>query len=213
MSKRILPVIATVLIIAYTALGQDPEQLRKLKEFQERGERITKAYDAISHTSPSLRSLNESGKRKEMIIEAGKTGDLGVISHLRVLAYDKDPFSKLVPRSLIGTDAYLAHIALAKLGEPDVLPEVFAELESSDYWAQNAAIAKLGEIGGKEAYRKLFQLLDDTTPRPSTARDEITGTRSEFAMGALGRIFNDTPKSSDPAAWKAWAAKNKHLIE
>jgi hypothetical protein len=213
MNKRILPVFATVLIVTFTALGQDPEQLRKVKEFQERGERITKAYAAISRASPSLRSLNESGKRREMIIEAGKTGGPELTSHLKVLAYDKDPFSKLVPRSLIGTDAYLAHIALAKLGDPDVLPEVFAELESPDFLAQDAATAKLGAIGGKEAYRKLFQLLDDTTPRPSTARDEITLPRSAHAMGALSQLFDDTPKSGDRAAWKAWAAKNKHLIE
>ncbi|MEP6848855.1 MAG: HEAT repeat domain-containing protein [Acidobacteriota bacterium] len=223
MKKKILLFLAAVLLLACTASAQDPEQLRKMNELQERGQKITEAYDAIANTSPSLKVLNERGERSQMVIEAAKTGDRALIPHLRVLADDKGPAAilssnKTLPRSLIGTDSYLAHIALAKLGDPSVLPEVLAELEGADDMAQEAAVAKLGQIGGKEAYQKLFQLLDDTSTRPH-AIDNPLRPKSQQAMGVLSQLFSDSPQmpngmtNYDPAAWKTWAARNKHLIE
>ena len=183
---------------------------------------MTVAMNAIANASPSLKSLGEQGKRVEMIVTAGKTGDLSLIPHLRVIADDKGAgiltSNKRLPRSMVGSGAYLAHIALAKLGDPNVLPEVFAELESTDDVAQEAAIAKLGQIGGKEAYRKLLQLLDDKSTRPHPI-DNPLRPKSQQAMGVLGQLFSDTPKRPngvtdyDREAWKAWAAKNQHLIE
>ena len=81
-----------------------------------------------------------------------------------------------------------------------------------------AAVAKLGQIGGKEAYRKLFQLLDDTSSR-SHPPDNPVRPIAEQAMEVLSDLFIDTPRKPngmtnyDRADWKTWAAKNKHLID
>ena len=217
--KSLILSLTVVMLLGGTSFAQDP----RLKESQARFEKIALAMDAIANFSTSLKELSQRGERGKMIIEAGKTGDRTLIPHLRVLADDKGHLGGLtsyerMPRSQPNSAAFLAHIALAKLGDSNVLPEVFAELESVDAMTQDAAVAKLGQIGGKEAYRKLFQLLDDTSSR-SHPPDNPVIPIAEHAMDVLSDLFSDTPRKPngmtnyDRADWKTWAAKNKHLID
>jgi HEAT repeat protein len=155
MKKRILFLFVASLLLTFTASAQDLEQRRKAQERMERGQKTSAAIEAIANMSPSLKALR--GEVNQMIIEAAKTGDPALMPHLKALASDK------VRRTRMGSGASQAHIALARLGDSDVLPEIFAELDSADITAQDTAIAKLAQIGNKEAFRKLYQLLDDNT--------------------------------------------------
>ena len=149
-----------------------------------------------------------------MIVEATKTDDPALLPHLKVLASNEKW------RSMRDRAEFQAHVALAKLGDPFAIQEIFSEVDSRDYLTRSGAVAKLAQIGNRDANRKLFALLDDTTVRDdSKSNDEIIYPNSQLVMEELGNIFKDAPKKPngvviyDITAWKEWFAKNKYLIE
>jgi hypothetical protein len=82
----------------------------------------------------------------------------------------------------------------------DVLPEIFVELDSADRMAQDTAIAKLAQIGNKEAFRKLHQLLDDNTNRDDNLNDHLlVRPKASRVMYELYKIFDDMPKNPNGA--------------
>lgn len=222
MINRIVFGIVVSLLFTISVFGQNPEIMKNAKERSERIGKVRIALDSIADFSPQLKTLREKGERAKMVVEATKTGDLALLPHLRVLADDKGEVGiishiKTLPRSRRESEAFEAHIALAKLGDPNVMPEISAELASDDTVAQDTAILKLVRIGSKEAYQKLFELLDDTTPRPSVP-DELIRTKSHQTMQELNVVFDDAPKKPngvvlyDVAVWKEWF-KSKKLID
>ncbi len=199
-------------MLTLAASAQDSEMLKREQARMERGRKASAALDAIADISPSLKTLR--GDTVGMIVEATKTEDPALIPHLKVLASDEKW------RSMRDRAEFQAHVALAKLGEPFALPEIFSEVDSRDYLTRSGAVAKLAQIGNRDSYRKLFALLDDTTVRDDNkAMDVIIHPNSELVMEELGSIFKDVPRkpngvvSYDTPAWKEWFAKNKHLIE
>jgi HEAT repeat protein len=210
MKKEILLMFAISLLLTFAVQAQDLEQARIGQAKMERGKRENTALEAIANRSPSLRALR--GDVAEMIAEAARTGDSALIPHLKVLADDAEE------RTGMGSMAFYAHIALVKLGDPDALLEIFAELSPGGIRAQNTAIKKLAQIGSKEAYQKLYELLDDDANRDTVYDDELVSPNSQTVMHELATIFDDTPKkpngatSQDVAAWKAWVEK-KLLIK
>jgi HEAT repeat protein len=212
MKKKIFLLLVTCFFMTLGVSAQDPDKIKKVEAYFEFARKKNAALDAIAGISPALSALRENAVG--MIIEATKTEDPALIPHLKVLASDEKW------RSKTGRAEFQAHIALAKLGEPVALQEIFSEVDSRDYLIRSAAVAKLAQIGSKDAYRQLYELLDDTTVRDDNkANDVIIYPNSKLVMEELGKIFKDVPRrpngvvSYDTAAWKAWFEKNKRLIE
>ena len=140
-----------------------------------------------------------------------------------------------------GTAAFKAHIALAKLGNASALREINEEIDQKDPRIQDIAIDKLYIVGGKPAFQKLYQLLDDTVPRDDPACeaslkqlkrkhpeggncdlccDLIYFTRSEMATWYLSKLANDPPtprnhlaSSKEIPLWKGWFRRHKELLQ
>jgi HEAT repeat protein len=209
---KIILLFVICFLMTPAASSQDSKMMREAQATMERGRKKTAALDAIASMSPQLGALRENAV--SMIIEATKTEDPALIPHLKVLASDEKA------RVIKGSAEFQAHIALAKLGEAFALPEIFAEVDRPNSLTRSGAIAKLAQIGTREAYHKLYVLLDDSSVREERIIvDEIIRPNSELVMQELCELFSDAPKkkngvvSYDDAAWKAWFDKNRHLIE
>jgi hypothetical protein len=91
-------------------------------------------------------------------------------------------------------------------------------LSSTEVLLRIVAVEKLARIGTKDAYRKLYDLLDENTvsdPGP-TNRDYITPPLSWYVMERLMGIVENPPTGPNRYSvevWKSWFEKNKHLIE
>jgi hypothetical protein len=103
---------------------------------------------------------------------------------------------------------------------------------------QDKAMKKLSLVGGREAFRKFHQLLDDTAGRENPqckinvenfrknnpnggncglCCDVVFFSRSSTAMLFLSRMVAHPPTKNigreNLRIWKEWFARNKHLIE
>ncbi len=216
MKKTIFLLFAISMLLTITAFAQDPESSRMARERSAKQRLKTAALEAILELSPAAKALR--GKVNvsmgDLIAEATKTGDPALKPHLKVLAVERES------RISIGSAGSQAHIALAKLGDMEAFSEILAELNDDEIWVQDTAIAKLARIGGKQAYRKLYELLDDMTNRDKSVDDLIIRPKAFMVMRQLGEIIENPPRlpnglinDLEVAPWKAWFAKNKHLIE
>lgn len=219
MKKIILYKITMLLLLTATSFvsAQDTEGYERWKTEQSE-------FKQAANASASAKTLSErvnSGDTKA-ILEAGKTGDQTIVPYLKKLAKGKN-----------GRKSSLyAEVALVQLGEAEYLIKIIAEttkvegeLDNNDYIVQNEAIEKLSLLaadGNKQAFRELYELLNDTAPR-QTARpsnDLRFLPRSFVVMDQLANIVENPPAKSLFAydidsipLWKAWFAKNNHLIE
>lgn len=71
-------------------------------------------------------------------------------------------------------------MALAKLGEREYLNQILAEVDSEEPRVQDRGIEKLAYIGGKESFRKFYQLIDDTNPRENPECEKDVKAFEEF---------------------------------
>lgn len=208
--------LAIILLLTLTSISFAQGITEEFERRQEQTRQREAALQQAANASPSAKTLKAKvdAQESDVILEAAKTGDQSLKPYLKLLAADKER------RSRNGSAAFQAHIALAKLGDKEVLPEIFAELNASEVWVQDAAIAKLARIGGKEAYRKLYELLDDMTNRDKIIDDDVIRPKAFTVMRQLGEVVENPPRfpngliqDLEVAPWKAWFAKNKHLIE
>lgn len=190
--------------------------------------------EELSPTAKYLKSRVEAGDY-DAILEAGNSGDLTLIPYLKQLV------SNAKARSNSNSSAYEAHIALAKLGGNDALQQILAEIDAENPDVQDNAMKKLSLVGGKEAFKKFYQLLDDTAPRenPKCKKslenfkknhpegencgfccDVVYFSRSVSAILLLSNMIDNPPVKGgawdlkkNVQLWKEWFAKNKHLIE
>lgn len=186
------------------------------------------AFGQAHQMSDSAKALAARVKEgdNQSILDAGMSGDKSLIPYLRTLTSKGTPW---------------AQMALAKLGEVEYLNQILAEVDAADPAIQDRAMEKLTYVGGKEALRKLYQLLDDTSPRenPNCKKgteefkikhpdggkcgfccDVIFFSRSSTAILILSKMV-DTPPTNvgnwgtekDIKRWKEWFLVNKHLID
>ncbi len=214
MKKTIFLLFAIYTLLTLTAFAQDPEPARI--ELIENQRQKTAALEAIFELSPATKALRGKANVSmgDLIAEATKTGDPALKPHLKVLARERES------RTSIGSAGSQAHIALAKLGDTEAFSEILSELNDHEIWVQDTAIAKLARIGSKEAYQKLYQLLDDMTNRDKSVDDLIIRPKAFTVMRKLGEVIDNPPRlpnglinDIEVAPWKAWFAKNKHLID
>lgn len=163
-------------------------------------------------TSKYLESRVKTGDY-DAIAEAGKSGDLTLIPYLKQLS------SNVIARTKSNTPEFQAHIALVKLGDNGALQQILTEVDSENFAIQDNAIKKLSLIGGKAAFKKFYELLEDLAPRESQS-DVIYFPRGVVVMLELSRLVSDPPTmpskydlKQNAQSWKEWFNRNKHLIE
>jgi HEAT repeat protein len=115
----------------------------------------------LSWSAKRLREQVEDGNKKA-ILEAAEKGDVTLIPYLKQLS------SNLGSRSNFNHSAFYSHAALAKLGDEDAIKEIFLDIDDESSRIQDSAIRKLSLVGGKVAFQKFYELLDDTKPRENT---------------------------------------------
>jgi HEAT repeat protein len=159
--------------------------------------------------SDSAKELAEKIKTGdyESILEMGTSGDRTIIPYLKVLASKE---SKWIVHDN-------AQMALAKLGEKEYLNQILAEVDAESPDIQDKAMKKLSYVGGKAAFKKFYELLDDNDPRQSESPCIIFFTRSTTAMFFLREMVANPPTTKAGAEyiriWKEWFDQNKHLID
>lgn len=213
MSRKFLPVLLVLVVLTGNGFAQTEEP---------------------PTAAQILKSKVESGD-SDAIEKAGNSNDLTLIPYLRQLASD------IKRRSNSNSSAFRAHIALAKLGDKKALREILSEVDAENPDIQDNAMKKLASVGGDEAFRKFYQLLDDTSARENPqckinlenfrknhpeggncglCCDVIFFSRSTTAMFFLSRMVENPPAGNSLAggeksiaAWKEWFAKNKPWIQ
>ncbi len=204
MKRTILQLLLLLVATVNIAVAQDNS---KYEEWKQQKQQREAAFEQTITASPAAKILHEKLEQNvspeengKIILAAGKAGDKSVIPYLKLLAV-KDPF--------------YADVALAQLGENEYYEKILAELNNIRY----TAISKLVLIGNKAAYKKLYELLNDTSV-PPVSGDILHSSKSEIVMIYLGREVKNPPRlpngnvnTTDVADWKAWFARNKHLIE
>lgn len=194
------------------ALAQDPEIQRSREVRLEKVQREQIAIEKAANSSSASRALHDrvstsatSQEQTDAIVEAGRTGDKAVIPYLKALVAANDSRS------------YEVEIALVHLGNNEYFSKTVVELSSEDPGVRYYAIGKLSRFKTKEAYRKLYELLDDDTDRDDNPKDDaIIRTNAEVVKDWLASTVENPPTASDQcktAKWKEWFEKNKHLIE
>ena len=165
------------------------------------------AFSQIEEMPNSAKVLAEKVKAGDdkSILEAGSSGDKTLVPYLKTLAAKDSPW---------------AYMALAKLGETEYLNQILTEVDAENPSIQDRAMEKLSYVGGKAAFKKFYELLDDITPRQTESRCVVFFTRSVMAMFFLRKMVENPPTSTrhsgnskDIALWKEWFITNKHLIE
>jgi len=213
MMKTTLLGTLLLLIMATVATAQDNSEFERRQQQKQQKESTLQQAVAASASAKALKAKVDA-QESDVILEAAKTGDKSLIPYLKLLATGE------FKRTIEGSAAFEAHVALVKLGEEEASTEIFAELDSESPRVQNAAIAKFALVGNKVAYKKLYELLDDIANRSSETTDVAYGSKSRTVMVYLGRTVDNPPllpngnvNYYDISVWKAWFAKNKHLIE
>lgn len=107
-------------------------------------------------------------------------------------------------------------VALVRLGETEYFDRAVEELSSRDVTIQNVAIWKLSMFKTKEAYRKLYELLDDESVRDVDGHgDYVVPSLAFMVKDRLASTVQSPPIGGykySTTAWKAWFEKNRHLI-
>ena len=164
------------------------------------------AFSQIKEMSDSAKALAEKVREgdNQSVLNAGKSEDKTLIPYLKTLASKGSPW---------------AQMALAKLGENEYLNQILAEVDAEDPNIQDRAMEKLSYVGGKVAFKRFYELLDDTAPRLTESRCVIFFTRSTMAMFFLRKMVdnpptqNTNPSDRNISLWKEWFLINKYLIE
>jgi hypothetical protein len=135
-----------------------------------------------------------------------------------VQANDRSLVPYLKARLILNNEGWVyIEVALVRLGEREYFDKTVAELKSKDIMIPYYAVWKLSLLKTKDAYRLLYELLDDETPRvEKQSIDFHVQTLSALVKERLASMADNPPKGIDvyeTKAWKAWFARNKHLIE
>ena len=178
-------------------------------------------------SSPQVEELilkAESGDR-QAILQMGSLGDQSAVPYLQKIREDSSEG--------FGSASSYAQMALAKLGVKKELDEILKEANSDDPAIQQAAVKKLGYIGGRDAIGALVGLLDQNKYRSMKGFDpnrrgpngerpqgrEVFPPLNLDAMRALSQIVSSppvdpraTPTEADVATWRRWYEANKDKL-
>lgn len=187
----------------------------------------------LSWTAKRLKEQVDLSNNKA-ILEAAKTGDVTLLPYLKQLS------SRLESRSNSNHAAFYAHVALAKLGDVEAIKQILEEINNESSRIQGNGMYKLKLVGGKVAFRKFYELLDDSRPRENTdcikmyeehnakhpedqrspnCDDVIYFSKSVTVLFYLRSMVDDPPTRRFSGAkqeidlWKAWIKNNGYLMD
>lgn len=205
------PIIATLLLLAsFTSFAQTEQDLIAVRQKIEKDKQNRIAEKKAIADFPEVGYLRKS-------LHASTTPQ----TCLQVL----DPYlqkgeTRIVPYLKAHLEQYRVcndeiQVALVKLGEDEYYQRILLEIRSDEPSFRVRAIRKLAQIKSKESYRKLYELLDDTSGSKQGS-DYVIAPLNHYVMESLLQTVEDPPTGSkryDPEVWKAWFEKNRHLIE
>jgi hypothetical protein len=179
----------------------------------EKQRRNDENLELTANASPASRTLHQrlsstviDDERVAILQAAVKSGDRSIVPYLEAR------------REMRLGPAQELDLALVALGATEYVNSAIEDLKSEDAGTRYWAVWRLARFNTKEAFRKLYELLDDNKSRDDHrgANDYVIEPMSWVTMEILSSTVEDPPKDKDAhnaAAWKAWFARNKQLIE
>lgn len=202
--------IINVTILTFLSVGflrgqeRNPIFEQKQTEFKVLQEKIRQAA-SVSESAQELRNKLEDGDDKG-VVDASNTGDVSLIPLLELY---------------VGKSRSFADVALIKLGKTEYLSHIIDQTRKEETLATRYyAIRKLVLIKKKEAYKRLYELLDETEIPNCELDDESYAPISTVVMGELSKVADNPPTKKglfpDEKSiflWKKWFTDHKKLIE
>jgi hypothetical protein len=197
--------ILSILLISAFVYGQyrDPVHEKKYVENLILHEKIEQSASVSDATQDLRRKLG--GNNVKGIIEAVKSCDTSFIPLLELFTQIKGSY---------------ADVALVRMGKTEYLkPLIDQTLLSEDWDVRYTAIKKLALTENKLAYKRLYELLDDTKTYKSDS-DEVFSTMPQIVMSELSEIVSNPPNLKSVyetdkriLLWKKWFEEHKELTE
>ena len=220
----------TVFLVVNSIFGQERNLVREQKqnELKVLQEKINQAA-SLSKAARELRTKLENGF-KNAAFDAVKSDDATLIPLLELYAdngISQNIYSVETLRGMPWLEEYHKQIngdadaALAKAGRTDYLMRIIAQTDKSKYYViREEALRKLFLIENKAAYRRILELLDDTTVPPSPSSDVGLISISEGIMYKLADTVSDPPNlkgiydtDKKILLWKKWFEQHKELTD
>lgn len=210
MKIRNIALIFIGLLAFSMAVTAQTDLNRIVREKKEKDQQDRAALDNSLRASNSAKALhqrlsNASGEEfTRAVADAAAANDKSVVPYLKARL------------ALWSEGKNAIEVALIRLGEREYFDSTVAELSSKDAAIRSYAVGKLSVLKTKEAYAKLYELLDnDEALDEIPGDDELIPSMSQLVKYRLADTEADTPKGKDAydtAAWKAWFVR-KHLID
>ena len=201
--------------------------------FMERQRNANKILDEkINQLTSESKEANELWKKlvvncqKSVVFEAAKSSDPAVIKLLELVA-DNGIARMAVPEYMLKEAPILielwqqhncdADVALAKVGNTKYLNLILSQTDASKTpRIREEAVRKLILIDNNEAYKRLYELLDDTTVPKSEAADAPNMPIYESVIYGMETAVSNPPnikkvyETKDRInLWKKWFKENK----
>ena len=210
--KNVLILLFGTLLLWAPSYAQDPALNSLAKNKTEKYNSDQAALEDAASLSPAAKALHERLSRNLSEIEVSKALDYVVASGDKSVV----PYLRARLKADYGSKSEI-EVALVRLGESEYFTKTLDELSSEDVSVQNLAVRKLSMFKTKEAYRKLYQLLDDEKVRDRGGHgDYIVPSLAYMVKDRLALTVENPPVGADKystAAWKAWFQINRHLID
>lgn len=203
-------IVSAAFLFSTVTLAQNPETERLARAKTEKAQQDRTKIEQTLIESKAARELDKrlsvitsEAELRKVMSESVAAGDKTVVPYLKA-RLEANYFGK--------NDT---EIALVRLGEKEYLDKTIGELSSTDDGIRSAAVWKLSMFKTREAYRKLYELLDDETVQDGKDHgDYLVPSLSRLVMEKLASSVENPPhRTHDKAEWKAWFARNKSLIE
>lgn len=211
--RNVLMILVASFLLSAPSFAQDPALGRLIREETEKADRDRAAMNKAMSSSPPARALHER------LLQTGLSErDLSPAMAKVISAGDRSviPYLKARLNADYGGRSQI-EVVLVRLGEKEYVDEAIRELASDNFNIQHLALWKLSMFGTREAYRKLYELLDDESPRGKVGdRHFLVRSWAYMVKDTLAATAEDPPQGADrysTAAWKAWFEKNRHLID
>jgi hypothetical protein len=166
------------------------------------------------------------GCQKSDVFDAAKSSAAAVIKLLELVA-DNGIARMVVSEQQLKEMPYLielwqlyncdADVALAKAGNTKYLNRILSQTDASKVpRIRQEAVRRLILIGNNESYKRLYELLDDTTMPKSNGGDDLELPVSEAIMYELEKVVTNPPNLKKVYEtidrinlWKKWIKENK----
>lgn len=208
-----IAVFFCLILITGIVYPQDQQILQESQARQERDRKKISELTIVLGSTPQARALQSKLNSARSTLECENALKEYVSSENKSIV----PYLKA--QMEVGSGCQIEiQVALVKLGELDYLNKIIQDLSSQTIVNRIIAVEMLAKIGSKEAYKKLFELLDDNEDmNPGLMnRDYVVPPLSRYTVEWLGKTVANPVTGKDRysvEAWKEWFERNRHLID